>query len=84
MQVEGLIHFKSSIDQAIASLYFLRVSSSFCFSGSINAIEIITLVPRKHTLHDWVIPSRLTLMYLFLFPLPYVHCCIFLYCFHQY
>ena len=41
MQMEGLIPFKSSIDQATASLYFLRVSSSFCFSDSINAVEII-------------------------------------------
>ena len=40
--MEGLIHFKSSIDHAIASLYFLRVSSSFCSSGSVNAAEIIT------------------------------------------
>ena len=42
MQIKGLIPFKSSIDQAIVSLYFLRVSSSFCSSGSINATEIIT------------------------------------------
>ena len=42
MQMEGLIPFKSSIDQTIASLYFLRVSSSFCSSDSVNAAEIIT------------------------------------------
>ena len=42
MQMEGLIPFKSSMDQAIASLYFLRVSSSFCSSGLVNADEIIT------------------------------------------
>ena len=41
MQMEGLIPFKSSIDQAIASLYFLRVSSSFCSSNSVNAAKII-------------------------------------------
>ena len=40
--MEGLIPFKSSIEQAIASLYFLRVPSSFYFSDSINAVEIIT------------------------------------------
>ena len=34
--------FQSSIDQAIASLYFLRVSSIFCSSDSINAAKIIT------------------------------------------
>ena len=42
MQMEGLIPFKSFIDQAIASLYFLRVSNSFCSSYSVNAAEIIT------------------------------------------
>ena len=42
MQMEGLIPFKFFIDQAISSLYFLRVSSSFYSSDSINAIEIIT------------------------------------------
>ena len=41
MQMERLIPFKSSIDQAIASLYFLRVSSSLCSSDSVNAAEII-------------------------------------------
>ena len=42
MQMEGLIPFKSSINQTIASLYFLRVSSSLCSSDSVNAVEIIT------------------------------------------
>ena len=40
--MEGLIPFKSSIDQKIASLYFMRVSSSFCSSDSVNVAEIIT------------------------------------------
>ena len=34
--------FKSSMDQEIASLYFLKVSSSFCSSYSVNADDIIT------------------------------------------
>ena len=42
MQIEGLIPFKSSIDQKIASLYFLRVPSSFYSSDLVNAAEIIT------------------------------------------
>ena len=42
MHIEGLIHFKSSINQAIASLYFLRISNSFCSSSSANAAEITT------------------------------------------
>ena len=88
MQMEGLIPLKFYIDQAIASLYFLKVSSGFYSLNSVNAAEIITgfalLVLRNHTLIDWVIPSRLTLMSLFLFLLFSIHYCIFLYCFHQY
>ena len=42
MQIEGLIPFKSSIDQAIASLYFLRISNSLCSSCSVNTADIIT------------------------------------------
>ena len=42
MQIEGLIPFKSSIDQAITSLCFLRISNSFCSSCSINATNIKT------------------------------------------
>ena len=42
MQMEGLIPFKPSMDQAIASLYFLRVSNYFCSSYSVNAADIIT------------------------------------------
>ena len=41
MQIEGLSPFKSSIDQTIASLYFLRVSSSFFSSYSVNVDDII-------------------------------------------
>ena len=42
MQIEGLIPFKSSIDQAIAFLYFLRIFNSFCSSCSVNAADMIT------------------------------------------
>ena len=42
MQIEGLILFKSSIDQAIASLYSLRFFNSFCSSSSVNVAKIIT------------------------------------------
>ena len=42
MQIEGLIHFKSSTDQAIASLYFLRISINLCSSNSVNAADVIT------------------------------------------
>ena len=42
IQIEGLIPFKSSIDQGIASLYFLRISNSFCSSSSVNSAEMMT------------------------------------------
>ena len=41
MEVEGLIPLRSSIDQAIASLYFLRIFNSLCSSFSVNAADII-------------------------------------------
>ena len=42
MQIEGLVPFKSSIDQAMASLYFMRICSSFyCFS-SVKSTTMIT------------------------------------------
>ena len=84
MQIEGLIPFKSSIDQEIAPLYFLRISNSFCSSCSVNAAEIITgfafFSSKKHTLDVWVIPLRLTLLSLFMFLLlPFHYCMSFLY-----
>ena len=42
MQIEGLIPFKSFIDQTIASLYFLIISKSLSSSCSVNAADIIT------------------------------------------
>ena len=42
MKIEGLIPFKSSIDQEIASLYLMRISNSLCSSSSFNAANIIT------------------------------------------
>ena len=42
MHIEGLIPFKSSTDQAMASLYFLRILSSFCSFSTIKSAAIIT------------------------------------------
>ena len=42
MQIEGLILFKSSTDQAMAYLYFLRISISFCFFSSVKLAAMIT------------------------------------------
>ena len=44
MQIEGLIPFKSSTDQAIASLYFLRISNSFCFLYFVKSVDMITVL----------------------------------------
>ena len=42
MHIEGLIPFKSSTDQAIASLYFLRISISFNSFSSVKSANMIT------------------------------------------
>ena len=41
MQIDGLIPFKTSIDQAIASLYFLRISISFYSLSYVKSTTII-------------------------------------------
>ena len=42
MQIKGLIPFKSSTDQAMASLYFLRTLISFCSFSSVKSTTMIT------------------------------------------
>ena len=42
IQIEGLIPFRSSIDQAIAFLYFLRISNSFFSASLVNPAEMMT------------------------------------------
>ena len=42
MQIGRLIPFKSSTDQVISSLYFLRISISFCSLSSVKSATIIT------------------------------------------
>ena len=42
MHREGLIPFKSSTDQAMASLYFLRILINFCSFSTIKSAAIIT------------------------------------------
>ena len=42
MQIEGLIPFKSSIDQAMASLYFLRILISFYSFSTVKSAAMIT------------------------------------------
>ena len=40
--MEGLIPFKSSIDQLMTPLYFLRISNSFYSLCSVKLVDIIT------------------------------------------
>ena len=42
MQIEGLIPFKSSTSQAMASLYFLRIPISFCSFSTVKLAAMIT------------------------------------------
>ena len=42
MEIEGFIPFKSSTDQAMASLYFLRILISFYSISSIKSSAMIT------------------------------------------
>ena len=85
MQIEGLIHFKSSIDKAIASLYFLRISNNLCSSSSFIADDIITgftfFGPKKEYFKCLGNSFSVNLLNLFLFLFPSLHCyLIFLYC----
>ena len=45
MQIEGLIPLRYSMDQAITSLYFLRVSSSLCSSSLVSPFAMMTGFP---------------------------------------
>ena len=42
MQIQGLIPFKSSTDQAMTSLYFLRIPISFCYFSTVKSTAMIT------------------------------------------
>ena len=42
IQIERLIPLRYSMDQAIVSLYFLRVSSNLCYSSSVSPVAMMT------------------------------------------
>ena len=42
MQIEGLVPFKSSTNQAMASLYFMRILISFCSFSFVKSAAMIT------------------------------------------
>ena len=42
MQIEGLIIFKSSTDQAMVSLYFMRTPINFCSFSIVKSAAMIT------------------------------------------
>ena len=41
MKIEGVIPFKSSTDQAMTSLYFLRTPISFCSFSTVKSAAMI-------------------------------------------
>ena len=85
MQIEGLIPFKSCIDQAITSLYFLKISSRCCSSSLVNADDIIIgfyfFGSKKAYSTVLINPSRLTFLNLFMFLFPFLHCCLIFLCY---
>ena len=64
MQIEGLIPFKSSTDQAITSLYFLGISNSLCSLCSVKSANMIASfdfsASIRHTSNVWPVPLELT------------------------
>ena len=57
MQIDGLIPFKSSTDQVITSLFFLRISIRFCSLSYVKSAAIITgfdLSAHKKTYFRWL------------------------------
>ena len=42
MQIEGLIPFKSFTDEAMASLYFMRIPISFYYFSTVKLAAMIT------------------------------------------
>ena len=78
MQIEAPIPFKSSIDQAIASLYFLRISNNFYSSRPVNAAEIIIGLAfsgsRKAYFNCLGNSFKVNLLHLFLFLLLPLNC----------
>ena len=87
MQIEGPIPFKSSTDQAISALYFLRIFISFSSLSFVKFTAIITGLDfsalRRHTSNVWAILSKLTPQSLFLLLVPSLHNhLIFLHCLH--
>ena len=88
MQIEGLVPFKSSTDQSIASLYYLRISSRFCSSSIVNAANIITCFtfssPKKAYFKCLGNSFKVNPFELVSISLPSLYCfLIFLYCSHS-
>ena len=80
MQIERLIPFKSSTDQAMNFLYFLRIRSSFCSFSSIKLASMITsfdfffLILKRHISDLRIILSKLAPHNFFLLLVPSLHC----------
>ena len=71
MQIEGPIPFKSSTDQAMVSLYFLRICSNFFSFSSIKSAAMITgcalSTPKKAYFKCLAFSENLQQFFLFFF-----------------
>ena len=77
MQIDGLIPFKSSTNQAMVTLYFLRIPISLCFLSSVKSTAIITGF-------DLSALKKTYFITFFLFLVLSFHCClIFLHRLHS-
>ena len=80
MQIEGLIPFKSSTDQAMTSLYFMRILISFCSFSFVKSAAMITgcaLSSHKNIYLRCLDNSlRINPSELFSTSCPSLHCCL--------
>ena len=87
MQIEGLIPFKSSTDQAIASLYFMRI---FIYFSSFSSVKFASIIigldfsaPKKAYFKSLGNSFKINPQSLFLLLVPSLHNhLIFLHCLH--
>ena len=80
MQIEGLIPFKSSTDQAMAYLYFLRILISFCYFSTIKSAAMITgcslSAPKKAYFRCLGNSLRINPLELFSTSCSFFYCCL--------
>ena len=80
MQIKGPIPFKSSTDQAMTFLYFMRIPTSLCYFSTVKSAAMITgcalSAPKKAYLRCLGNCLELTLKNFFSLLIPSLHCCL--------